>query len=387
MGKLDAFLIARIVFQEHEETNDDDTSETDSAEESKVTENGVTDDTCKTLSDKDEQMDVDTPNNETSKNISTEVSSKSAIDTIDIDNIQIQDDPLDNEKDSIKNEDNVNDDSNVDKSVEEASKNVSISSLENIILNDDGVLRTNVNSLKTPTNVVVFSPKNNFGDKQILSSDLFKGQKVFILNGNVTSKEEVEKTKPDNINIICVSNNLNDIIKNIQNEAIKPGRSLLNTDTADKSASVLKPVEKINQSIPIKVATGPKFIQLTQNNLKSISPKISVNVTACTPKAIAPKPAPVIQPVPVKKNFDILRTKLLENGVPANQNTTETIKNRSTQKKDEEPDSPAVAKARSEFIKCRKQLIEASIHPQLPTYKPPNNYEGPLYSCEECDDA
>ncbi|XP_065207000.1 zinc finger protein 532-like isoform X2 [Planococcus citri] len=364
-----------------------------------------------------EPMDIEVLNNDDTSEGVIPKNSKSSL--LDIDNIQILDDSPTNEDSSKADEEtiNISDSTSSEKSVDEenTTKNP-VSSDAFVTVNEENTPANSGVTLK-PTNIVVLNPKNNLADKQILSNDLLKGQRVFILNGNVISKEEVEKTKPDNINVICVSNNLNDIITS---------KSLLTPETSDKNL-VFKSIEKfINNhstnltvknvngptnltvknvngptNVTVRSVNGPKVIQIAPGKLKQISPISPKVVTTPTTAIVTPVPAvPKIiasKPTPpnTSKINELFRTKGLEDTPLTNQNQTSesfvTIKKSNslgaTKKDSIESESPAVAKARSEFNKCRKKLIEAAIHPQLPTYRPPTSYEGPIFSCEECDDT
>lgn len=380
-----------------DDSNDDTTSDENS--ETPVKKSKVQDDSGSEENTPEfvvsDPIHIEVPHDDNSEEATADDNSKSSL--LDIHNIPILDDPPDKDDSSKSIEDtiNISDGSNSDKSSndDEDTTKDSLPNDSTIFVHNDNVSDNSSINLK-PNSVVVLNPKNNSTDKQILNNDLLKGQRVFILNGNVISQEEAEKTKPDNINIICVSNNLNDIISNIKNDSMKAGCSVISPESTEKGV-VLKNIEKFitTQQGVVTTKNAHKFIQLMPSNYKQISPKINVTTGTTSvvtiPKAIAPKSTSA------NKNHEILRMKLAGNeGMSFDQNQMIESANsakKSTSlgamKKDGEPESPAVAKARSEFNKCRKKLIEAAIHPQLPTYKPPVTYEGPIFSCEECDDT
>lgn len=212
-------------------------------------------------------------------------------------------------------------------------------------------------------NVVFLCPPTTTGAK---NTEPAPNSKLYVLNGNVLKEvNDVDKVNGDKVNYVCVTpNNLGNVIKKIQTEnAAKNGKPPISVETDEK----LK-----------LLSTKPTFIQLSHPSLKSgSSPKIAFTVS------------PTIVTKSTTNNCEILRSKLLENATsqPVKTKTAEQSASIALLTAKKESDSPAVAKARSELVRCRKALIEAAIHPQLPTYTPPAYYTGPTYSCEECEDS
>lgn len=228
------------------------------------------------------------------------------------------------------------------------------------------VVNTGVTA-STLANVVLLTPSTTTVAK---NSEPLKNSKLYVLNGNVLKEvNDVDKVNADKVNYLCVTaNNLGNVIKKIQSEnAVKNGKPLIHgSGEADGDKTKL-------------LTTVPTFFQLSHPSLKSSgNPKIAFTVS------------PTIVTKSSTNNCEILRSKLLENPLAANQPTSKTkvvVDKGGSIKKETTSDSPAVARARSELVRCRKALIEAAIHPQLPTYAPPAYYTGPTYTCEECEDT
>lgn len=244
------------------------------------------------------------------------------------------------------------------------------------------------------------------GDSQSDTSLATLDEPASVVTENINAEENSlfdainpEKQSPA-VDIVKVPNVyvLQDIVEISKTE--NPTKA--NGENGPKSDSRL--VVNGNAETTIEVAAkqpnnGPKFVSLTQSNLRNISPKISLSVTPSAPRPILPKVSQS-QPDAAAKNFDILRNRLLESGiassVPSSQSQSQSS-NQSSQassrresqviSKKANTEPPAVTKAKEEYKKYRNLLIQTAVCPQLPAYKPPPSYAGPTYSCEECKDT
>lgn len=250
---------------------------------------------------------------------------------------------------------------------------------------------------KSINNVVFLSNMNSTS----LKSESLKGNKMFFINGNALDGTSVECKPDDKYNVICLPQveNINDLIKQMEKE---------------------RPVKSV------KAVTTTSFVQLSQANLKNMNRNITLNVTPNS-KAATIEPG---------KQFELLCNKLNDNSANGATNTKQLVTEKVTttsaldcvprtthtsvttdvtnnemtsapgrgiltsvanremanlsilgKDQDTIEESSAVFQARNDFIKCRRLLIEAAIHPKMPVKQPLPGYTGPTYSCEECDDT
>ncbi len=230
-----------------------------------------------------------------------------------------------------------------------------------------------------PTLGTTAAPSTALGSLLVVSplpNCVNKNPKLVVLNGNVLKDVSAPEKGKNDLNIIYLANNLGNIIKKLNYDATV--KAAPKTDAAEDG-------EKTERA-PTSV---PTYVQLSQSNLKTLSSKLTINVnpSAGVGAGTPAKPAKTA-------GLNILRKKL-ENGPTTTTGESSLAqsmrkivdKNRRIFKKDQAGDSPAVASARNELIESRRSLIQVAMRKQMPIYKPPADYTGPTFSCEECYDT
>lgn len=198
-----------------------------------------------------------------------------------------------------------------------------------------------------------------------VGAEPLKSPKLCVLNGNVL------KVKSDNVSFVCAPANDGGgggLVKKV----FSGGERAMNGAGGADNGDADRP--KAGNAVPA-------YIQLAHPSARGNASKFAYTM-----------PATFVTKRTASGGYELLRTKLLENavaGAPAEQ-LAQTVRGKggqATSKKEQRPDSPSVAEARNELVRCRKALIAAAMHPQLPIYTPPPHYSGATYPCEECEDA